>query len=277
MLSSYQLVNPNTETHDAPYSLLFRPNTPNTFLAGTSSQISIFDLNRSGSGPVTVLRTIPTRRSPATTTTMKGLVTALALSDGLLAAGTNTRQVGLYAGDGGGEVVGVFWLPEEDPDAGGGVTQLQWSPCGRYLYIAERRCDLVSVYDIRVTGLRVDSLRGRSAGTNQRVGIDIATGLGGEVVGGSTDGVVRIWEGSDQGGDYVGSWRAHDDVVSSAVVHPFSPVMATCSGSRKTFGLGCRLGDSSSSEEDEDVPAEGLWDNSLKVWELPTSSQTPGP
>ncbi|KAF8542579.1 hypothetical protein BDD12DRAFT_728461, partial [Trichophaea hybrida] len=111
LLGSYQLVNPHTETHDAPYSLVISPNNPTTFLAGTTNQISIFDLNRPGSAPMTTLRTIPTRRSPATATTMKGIVTALTLSSGILVAGTNTRQIGLYAGDGSGEVIGVFTLP----------------------------------------------------------------------------------------------------------------------------------------------------------------------
>lgn len=284
LLASYQLTNPNTETHDAPYSLLIPPSKPHTFLAGTKNQISIFDLTRSGSGPVTALKTIPTRRSPATTTTMKGLVTALALSEGVLAAGTNTRQVGLYAGDGGGEVVGVFELPEDGD--GAGVMQLEWSKCARYLYIAERMSDVVSVYDIRVSGMRLGSFRGRTAGTNQRLGVDVAGGICGELVGGGLDGVVRIWEanhaeGVEGGGECVGSWKAHEDAVTSAVVHPGGSVMATCSGSRKTFGLGGRgiTDDSSSSSgsddtSDDESVKERAWDNSLKIWEIPTVSRT---
>ncbi|KAA8904671.1 hypothetical protein FN846DRAFT_952243 [Sphaerosporella brunnea] len=284
LLSSYPLINPNTEVFETPYSLLIPSNTPNSFLAGTNNQISIFDLHRCGDGPVTVLKTTPARHAPATTTTMKGLVTAMALSDGMLAAGTNTRQVGLYAGDGGGEVIGVFTLPPDHEKVGRGVTGLSWSACGRYLYIAERRSDVVSVYDIRVTGHRVASLCGRAAGTNQRLGVDVATGLDGEVVAGGTDGVVRIWKGGEEGGgESVGAWQAHQDVVSSAVVHPFGSVVATCSGSRKTFGLGNRVSDDSSSsgssgsggeEEEEDQDNKGLWDNSLKVWEIPSSRIT---
>jgi hypothetical protein len=221
---------------------------------------------------MTVLKTIPTRRTPATTTTMKGLVTAMALSEGVLAAGTNTRQVGLYAGDGCGETLGVFHLPEDEEDGGGGVTGLSWSACGRYLYISERRSDVVSVYDIRVTGHRMASFCGRKAQTNQRLGVDVATGLGGEVVAGGTDGMVRIWQGGEGGGECVGAWQAHQDVVASAVVHPFGSVVATCSGSRKTFGLGNGAhDDSSSSSGEEEESSEGLWDNSLKIWEIPSS------
>jgi hypothetical protein len=220
---------------------------------------------------MTVLKTIPTRRTPATTTTMKGLVTAMALSEGVLAAGTNTRQVGLYAGDGCGETLGVFHLPEDEEDGGGGVTGLSWSACGRYLYISERRSDVVSVYDIRVTGHRMASFCGRKAQTNQRLGVDVATGLGGEVVAGGIDGMVRIWQGGEGGGECVGAWQAHQDVVASAVVHPFGSVVATCSGSRKTFGLGNGAHDDSSSSGEEEESSEGLWDNSLKIWEIPSS------
>ncbi|KAF8249086.1 WD40 repeat-like protein [Wilcoxina mikolae CBS 423.85] len=268
LIGSYQLVNPHTETHDAPYSLVISPDTPTTFLAGTTNQISIFDLNRPGSAPMTTLRTIPTRRSPATATTMKGIVTALALSSGILVAGTNTRQIGLYAGGGSGEVIGVFTLPgDNNSGAGGGITQLLWSVCGRYLYIAERRSSVVSVYDIRVHGSQIGSFRGRKAETNQRIGVDVATGLNGEVVGGGTDGVVKIWEANHvkEGRNPIectGSWHAHQDAISSAVVHPSGLVMATCSGSRKTFGLETSY-DNSCTNTDKMV-----WDNSLKIWDI---------
>ena len=278
LLSSYRLISPHTEAYTTPHSLLIPPGSPHTFVAGSDSQLSFFDLNRSGSEPTRALKTIPTRRSPATTTTMKGLVTALALgSGGVLAAGTNTRQVGLYAGDGGGEVVGVFHIPEEPTEeAGGGVTQLLWSRCERYLFIAERRSGVVSVYDIRNTGLRVKSLGGRGAQTNQRMGVDIAAALGGEVVGGGMDGMVRIWRG-EEGGEADGGWKAHGDVVTAAAVHPFGEIVATCSGSRKTFGLGGGSSGSGSETDSSSVDVDTPWDNSLKIWEIPRAQSISSP
>lgn len=262
LLAAYPLVSPHTEAHEAPHALLVPPAAPHTFIAGARSLIAVFDLTRSGAPPLAAMRTVPTRRSPATTTTMKGLVTALAVAGGVLAAGTNTRQVGLYARDGGGETIGVF----EVPGGGGrGVSSLRWSACGRYLYIAERVSDEVSVYDIRVTGLRVGSFRGRRALTNQRVDVDVAEG--GQVFGGGTDGVVRVWEpaGEQGGGEPVAEWQAHEDVVTAAAVHPQGDIVATCSGSRKTFGLG---GVTDSSDSDSEAADESTWDNSLKIWEL---------
>ena len=222
-----------------------------------------------------------------TTETMKGLVTALSLAPGsagtgagVLAAGTYTRQVGLYADDGRGDVIGVFALPENDEKGGGGggVTQLLWSQDGRYLYIAERLSDVVSVYDIRVTGMRVESFAGRNAATNQRMAVDVAYGLGGEVLGGGLDGSVKIWEsGHGKGGgaavgSAVGGWQAHDDPVTSAVMHPSGSVMATCSGQRKAFGLRGASSSSSSGSDGDDSEGESVaWDNSLKIWEIPAA------
>lgn len=198
---------------------------------------------------------------------MKGIISALAVAPGnsegtgVLAAGTFTRQVGLYAAEGTGETIGVFGLSEGD---GAGVTQLAWSQCGRYLYIAERKSEVVAVYDIRVAGEKVESFRGRSAGTNQRVGIDVAYALGGEVVGGGMDGKVKVWEaGHGKEGEDVSAvkceWVAHSDVVGSAVVHPGGAVLATCSGTRRSVTL----------EEDGEGGEDWRgWDNSLKVWAL---------
>lgn len=208
------------------------------------------------------LKTIPTRRSAQTGHTMKGIISALAVAPGssegtgVLAVGTYSRQVGLYSAEGTGETIGVFGLSEE---GGSGVTQLLWSQCGRYLYIAERKSEVIAVYDIRVAGEKVESFQGRKAGTNQRIGIDVARDLGGEVVGGGIDGKVKVWEGGHGKGEVVGGvkceWVAHGDVVGSAVVHPSGVLLATCSGSRNGGMI-------------EDQWEGRKWDNSLKVWAL---------
>lgn len=264
-----------TEKYHTPASLIFTPSDANKFIAGTTSQISFFDLQRPGEGPTVGLKTIPTRRSVQTGHTMKGIVSALAVASGnsegtgVLAAGTYSRQVGLYSAEGTGETIGVFGLSEEE--GGAGVTQLLWSQCGRYLYIAERKSDVIAVYDIRVAGEKVESFRGRSAGTNQRVGIDVAHALSGEVVGGGIDGTVKVWEaGHGKEGEVVGGvkceWVAHGDVVGSAVMHPGGAVLATCSGSRKSVMF---------EDQEESEEGEGKkWDNSLKIWALTPPTRT---
>lgn len=131
---------------------------------------------------------------------MKGIVSALSVnSDSILAAGTFTRDIGLYSDAGRGECISVFSLGRDTsaPEYvhGSGITQTAWSPDGRYLYVAERMSDGVSLFDIRVTGKRLAALRGRAAMTNQRLDIDVVSIANShEIWAGGTDGVVRIWE-----------------------------------------------------------------------------------
>ena len=135
---------------------------------------------------------------------MKGIVSALGVApdgSGLLAAGTYTRCVALYGSEGRGESVAVWSIAgeercEDGTDIGGaGVTQVLWSPCGKYLYVVERGSDGIIVYDVRVTGEKVGILTGRKARTNQRMGVDVVrTRDGHEVWAGGTDGHVRVWK-----------------------------------------------------------------------------------
>lgn len=158
---------------------------------------------------------------------MKGIVSAMAVNpagDGILAAGTFTRQIGLYSSHGSGELLGTFSIAKTEANreiGGKGVTQLLWSPCGRYLYIAERKSDGVLVYDIRVTGQMLGYLRGRKAITNQRMKIDVVpSGADGshEVWAGGTDGFMRVWKDPVYcagGKDPDWEFKAHDGKLVS--------------------------------------------------------------
>lgn len=236
ILASYPLVNPTTEAWIAPHSLLFNTQEVNTFFAGSESCVSVFDVNRDGDGPVTRMHTTPSRRGGAAGhgQGMKGIVSAMGMSsEGMLAAGTYSRWLGLYDGFGRGGNAGVFSVSTEDEvERGGGITQVVWSTCGRYLCVVERATDGVGIWDIRGTGRRLAWLRSRNARTQQRLGVEV---VGGEVWAGALDGVVRVWEGLGMvEGVMDPSWefRAHEDAVSSATLHPCGSVLATCSGQR---------------------------------------------
>jgi WD40 repeat protein len=195
------------------------------FLTGSDSLICLFDVSRTGSdGPVSRMPTIPSKRKQIVGggVGMKGIVSALAVNpagDGILAAGTFTRHIGLYSSNGSGELIGTFSIAktEANRDIGGrGITQLIWSPCGRYLYVAERKSDGVLVYDIRVTGQMLGYLRGRKAFTNQRMKVDVVpAGADGshEVWAGGTDGFMRVWKDpiyAAGGQDPDLEWKVHD-------------------------------------------------------------------
>ena len=161
---------------------------------------------------------------------MRGIVSALShqpssvgYGEGMLAAGTWTRCIGLYDMGRLGGMVSTWSIADAaDTDAGiggTGVTQTLWSSCGRYLFVVERKSEGVLVYDVRVTGKMVAWLEGRSADTNQRLGVDVFDAEAGEEIwAGGTDGVVRVWEavGKTEGAlQKSWEWRAHDGKYSS--------------------------------------------------------------
>lgn len=158
---------------------------------------------------------------------MRGIVSALSVqgAEGMLAAGTWTRWVGLYDMEGVGGTVATWSIAEAaDRHAaigGTGVTQTLWSACGRYLYVVERKSNGVLVYDVRVTGKLVAWLEGRHAYTNQRLGVDMYEGKGGtEIWAGGTDGTVRVWEGvgkSEGALERTWEWNAHAGKVGVSV------------------------------------------------------------
>ncbi|CAD6446272.1 4b9964d5-f52e-4aa1-8318-58c179e78714 [Sclerotinia trifoliorum] len=297
--ASYNLICPTTEKYLTPSSILWT--TPGThFLTGTECLISHFDISYPGSGPITKLPTIPSKRHKMKGggVGMRGIVSALSLQsspDGnsgssMLAAGTWTRWVGLYDAAGLGGTVGTWDISaaaDAEADWGQGISELGWSACGRYLWVVERKSRGVLVYDVRVTGKLVSWLEGREAETNQRLGVSCFEGEKGmEIWAGGTDGVVRVWEGvgGTEGG--VGcdwEWKAHNDPIGSTVLHPSGTVVATCSGQRAETNI--NDDDTSTDSEEDSSDDESASDsqqspsmirktkgrtpdNSLKVWSL---------
>jgi telomerase Cajal body protein 1 len=295
VLATYPLISPTTEAYATPSSLLFSSGTH--FLTGTDSLIALFDLSRDGSGPLTRLPTIPSKRHKmkGSGIGMRGIVSALSLqpvsssddpsTESLLAAGTWTRWVSLYDASGlGGTVANWTIASAADSEAmigGAGVSQTIWSPCGRYLFVVERKSSGVLIYDIRVTRRLVGWLEGRVAETNQRLGVDVFTAAGEgpcEVWAGGVDGTLRAWrnvamnEGPKRP-DW--QWVAHESVVSGAVVHPSGTVVATCSGKRMELDFDT---ESESESDGDDGSGEDGYsknnlrqrapDNSIKIWSL---------
>ena len=221
IVASYPLVSLTTERYIAPNSLLFSLENPNHFFAGSESLVSTFDINRNGQEPLNRVPTTPSRRNRGGIggeMGMKGIVSTLAIScEGLLAAGTFSRWIGLYDGHGRGGTTGIFHVKGGegegeggDADTGNGITQVIWSSCGRYLCVVERGSNGIGVWDVRGTGRRLSWLRGRMAHTKQRLGVDI---LGSEIWAGGTDGVVRGWEGLGTAEGIVsptGQFHAHE-------------------------------------------------------------------
>lgn len=278
ILASYPFINVTTEAYIAPHSLLFDTygGNGNHFFAGSESEIGIFDINRSGQGPMSRMKTIPSRRKKIVGggVGMKGIVSALALSsNGMLAAGTFGRWVGLYGSGGRGDMAGVFEMckntkDEHGVEEGTGVTQLLWSSCGSYLCVVERGSDGIGVWDVRSTGKRLSWLRGRKAKTMQRLGAEVVRD---EVWAGGTDGYVRVWAGLGMvEGNVDPSWmfQASSDAVASATLHPSGTVLATCSGQRRAEDEDEDLDSGGPPDYDHPVRPPKVYSNQVNVWSL---------
>ncbi|OAL69968.1 hypothetical protein A7D00_6007 [Trichophyton violaceum] len=278
LLGSYSLISPTTEAFITPHSLLYPSSLGGThFLAGCDSMICLFDISRPGKeGPVSRLLTIPSKRRKLVGggVGMKGIISTMSIDNsgsGILAAGTFTRHIGLYGDNGVGDTIATFSIADTAADkiiGGNGVTQVLWSPCGRYLYVLERKSDGVLVYDVRVTGQLVGWLEGRRADTNQRLDagfIDINGSS--ELWAGGTDGVARMWKQPCHAeGGLCPTWeeKVHHDPVGSTIIHPAGGVLATCSGQKQYPSLS---EDNTSELAFVDRTARQV-DNSLRIWAL---------
>lgn len=270
--ASYPWVNEATEAWITPSSLTFtRDGTQ--FVAGAKERIATFDLGRDGQGPVMDSRTrvsVRTRKQYGEShMPLSGLVSALAIStNGVLAAGTTGRQIGLWDGDGTGQQVSTFSIAEEPKHSalgGSGIMQLRWSSCGTYLFIAERSSDALLVYDMRI-GKRLCWMEGRRAQTVQRLGFDIDEGgnAGIDLWAGGCDGIVRSWKDVTSYEGAVSpteSFRAHGDVVSSTIIQQAERLLVTTSGQR--LDPQDAVGDGVGSPKG----VKGL-DNSMRIWNI---------
>lgn len=301
--ATYKWINPLREEFLAPHSLLFTYDG-SRFIAGGVERIAVFDLNRDGEGPVSEIQTRKSKKIRKYGERDIGLarfISSLAASpyDRTLAAGTTQRQVGLWANDGSGAFISSFSLEDKQEPAtkGNGIAHMKWSPCGRYLFIAERQSDALLIYDIRATGRRLGWLEGRKALTTQKLGFDLASDTYGglNVWAGGVDGIVRTWNDitNKEGGiEHDTSFRASNgeqdararwelmatdiqaDSVSAALLHPGGNILATTSGQRRAPQDLLDLSDADDSDDGEEeiqssstLKSDGL-DNALKIWNV---------
>ena len=263
--ATYPYIHSKTEVYIAPNSLAFHKDGSH-FVAGSKGSIAVFDTTRANEGPVTMHITKPKDpKSAATSMRDSSMIMSLNMSgDGLLAAGSANRKVGIFSSSGRGSCQTAFSVAPavDDPEAatysGTGITSLSWTPDGTYLLAGERQSDGIHVYDIRNQRRRVAWLAGRNALTTQRLGVStVPTQSGMEVWAGGVDGVVRMWRnpGQQEGLQKPDAELEdmHGDPISSTVWHPGGTILATCSGQRQF--------------DDED-DGTALPDNSLKVWSV---------
>ncbi|KAF3000259.1 hypothetical protein E8E13_008003 [Curvularia kusanoi] len=252
-LASYKFINHLNEAVTAPLSLAYSLSGTH-FFAGSQNRIALFDLTYTDD-PVRIIPTIPSRRNKLKGggRGFKGAISALSLSPvtgDILAVGARTRSIGLYDANNGSEVT-HFSLPgtllgrkscSESLASvmGDGVSSLKWSPCGTYLYVAERDSDVLLIYDARNFSLALGYCAGRNARSKQKLGFDIWTAGEGahEVWAGGLDGRVRVWkapymkEGAVEADQVVNVSGAEEEMpVVGTLVHPSGSLAVTARGS----------------------------------------------
>ncbi|KAG0007410.1 Telomerase Cajal body protein 1 [Entomortierella chlamydospora] len=313
---SYTIVD-HCEVNIAPNALCFNLDGSKIY-CGSNNMIQIFDTTRPGRDSYK-RPTVPTRKSRKG---QKGVISCLAFNpdhSDLYAAGSYLKTIGLY--DSRAEEL-LLLLRDKDnhkQQAGshaqkpsssspsrpmGGVTQVQFSPDGMYLYSASRQDPLIRCWDIRNTSKVLHRLERPGELTNQRISFDISCD-GRWLCTGDMNGNISIFDLSDpesaQDTDpetrLSARIHAHDDVISAATFHPSGSLLATSSGQRKyELLLNSDDSDSSESEDSEDIkenidtemkkveppsqskisepqdpgePEKATIDNSIRIWTLP--------
>ncbi|KAG0286547.1 Telomerase Cajal body protein 1 [Linnemannia gamsii] len=312
---SYTLVD-HCEVNFAPNALCFNLDGSKIY-CGSNNMIQIFDTTRPGKD-CQKKPTVPTRKSKKG---QKGVISCLAFNpdhSDLYAAGSFLKSIGLYdsradelllllrdkkqRANGRREKPSPVIAANEDGAASdqkdgngaisstpmGGLTQVQFSPDGQYLYSASRQDPFIRCWDIRNTANVLFRLERPGDLTNQRLGFDVSSD-GRWLSTGDMNGDITIFDLSNctdpDAERLVTRICGHNDVISSAVFHPTGSVLATSSGQRKYELSGANDTDSDSDSNSNDefqnkldqatMSVQGkdfeptVIDNSISLWTLP--------
>ena len=156
----------------------------------------------------------------------------------------------------------------------GGVTQVQFSKCGNFVYSGARKDSSIHCWDMRNLSASLHTMsRPGVERTNQTIGFDI-TPLNTHLMTGGADGKVLVYELKTS--ELVETFQASSDAVNGVSIHPYIPVVATASGERE-YGGGF-FSDSSTEELLGSAPAAGVSGdrNSLRLWRPSVPYETEG-
>ncbi|VVB12195.1 unnamed protein product [Arabis nemorensis] len=203
----------------AAFSIGFNPDGTKIF-AGYNSSIRVFDLHRPGRdfGQYSTLQRNKEGQA--------GILSTLAFSptnSGMLAVGSYGQTTGIYRED---NMELLYVLHGQE----GGVTHVQFSKDGNYLYTGGRKDPYILCWDMRKSVEIVYKLYRATENTNQRVFFDIEP-CGRHLGTGGQDGLVHMYD--LQTGNWVSGYQAASDTVNAFSFHPYLPMAATSSGHRR--------------------------------------------
>ncbi|XP_027346962.1 telomerase Cajal body protein 1 isoform X1 [Abrus precatorius] len=203
----------------AAFSIAFNPAGTKIF-AGYNKCIRMFDLHRPGRD-FELYSTVKDKKEGQT-----GIISAMAFSpfhSGMLALGSYNQTTAIYRED---NMELLYVLHGQE----GGITHVQFSRDGNYLYTGGRKDPYILCWDVRKAVDCVYKLYRSSENTNQRILFDVDPS--GQHLGtGGQDGLVHIY--NLQTGQWVSSFEAALDSVNGFSFHPFLPCAVSSSGHRR--------------------------------------------
>lgn len=234
----------------AAFSIAFNP-TGTKIFAGYNKTLRVFDVHRPGRD-FTQRSTLQGSKEG-----QSGIIAAIAFSpahSGMFATGSYDQTTAIYRED---NMELLYVLHGQE----GGITHMQFSKDGNYLYTGARKDPYIMCWDVRNTVEVVYKLYRSTEHTNQRISFDIEPhgrhlGTGGE------DGLVHIYD--LQTGQWTSSFAAASDTVNGFAFHPFLPMAVSSSGHRR-FGT--------PDEAEEDLSLSGN-ENCASVWSFSFTSPT---
>lgn len=253
LCASYCCYNDKDEPTAALCARFDRDPGSSRVVMGLERRIAVFDAHRPGRHDVLFDVSTSSGRSG-----QRGIISCIDTSgtgSGTLAAGSYDRTIGMYDMRAGCAAQLVIY----DAHAGG-LTHLQFSRCGNFLYSGARMDAFIHCWDARNMSGSVYSLPRESGGTNQRIGFDIEP-CGRHLLSGGKRGV-QVYDLMT--GERVARWAAWgSSAVGSVNIHPQLPLVVTASGERRF----------ASHEDDERESAAAkrrrVMDNSdVSVWSL---------
>ncbi|KAF5728641.1 telomerase Cajal body protein 1 [Tripterygium wilfordii] len=226
----------------AAFSIAFNPAGTKIF-AGYNKSVRIFDLHRPGRD-FQQHSTLQGNKEGQT-----GIISAISFCPthtGMLATGSYSQTTAIYSED---NMELLYVLHGQE----GGITQVQFSKDGNYLYTGGRKDPYIMCWDVRKAVEVVYKLYRSSEHTNQRIAFDIEP-LGRHLGTGGQDGFVHIYD--LQTGQWMSGFQAAADTVNGFNFHPSLPMAASSSGHRRF-----QVPDS----VDEDLQLKGD-ENCASVW-----------
>lgn len=206
----------------AAFSIAFNP-TGTKIFAGYNKSVRVFDLHRPGRD-FEQYSTVQGNKEGQT-----GIMSAMAFCpthSGMLAIGSYSKTAAIYREDN-MELLYVLHGHE------GGITHVQFSKDGNYLYTGGRKDPYILCWDMRKAVDVVYKLYRSSEDTNQRILFDIDP-LSRHLCTGGQDGIVHIYD--LQTGQWVSGFQAALDTVNGFSFHPFLPMATSSSGQRRFVG-----------------------------------------